>query len=711
MSKKKNKSILPLIGLTLIVSSGYSFGDSRQAERTGQVVESSIDGITLYSDQAFVRRKATAMLAAGESRIIIENLPQALIDDSTLVRFESASDLRIKEIRVETEFMKVYKSEQAKEAEELLKRAESRLRSLSDTYATLREEQTSLQQIRIGELPGENSPRSILPGRWAETLDFIQRSLERNHLRTQSVLGDIDLARENLNVALAVADRYRSATQTAKKKVLITINAPASARTGLFLEYRITGASWFPAYEGRVISSRSADTSAQLHLTAYALVRNQTGEDWKNVSMKFSAADPAVSARLPEMTSWRIQSVLTESEEESQADEERDVSTATGRGASRRAAEDRPMPAQEMNRQQYAPTRGAVVQQQPANAPERVTGGLAPGDQGYGQQQKLDRQINQSRGYFSRNSTDIQDARARQRTEESQRNLDDFRTNISTQNSAMERGDYQEALERSERVLENIRQLRPEYRRFFQDEEENAKEIKAKSMAMLETQSLIARLIPPRQSSRGFDYLYEAKLPETVNSDGAFHKVLMFEKNLDASLFYESSPIRRGLAFLAGSVTYNDETPILAGPISVFHNLDYAGEASLASIFAKESFKLNLGSDEDIAITRAEQEFRATTGLFSKSYAYDRETTITVKNRKNRRVVIDVFDRLPISSDERVKIQNTQINPTAAETRTTGIMRFHLDLGPGQEEKITIKYRLIHPEGILPVFQEGGDQW
>ena len=77
----------------------------------------------------------------------------------------------------------------------------------------------------------------------------------------------------------------------------------------------------------------------------------------------------------------------------------------------------------------------------------------------------------------------------------------------------------------------------------------------------------------------------------------------------------------------------------------------------------------------------------------------------------NTQPVIDVFDRLPISSDERVKIQNTQINPTAAETRTTGIMRFHLDLGPGQEEKITIKYRLIHPEGILPVFQEGGDQW
>ena len=306
----------------------------------------------------------------------------------------------------------------------------------------------------------------------------------------------------------------------------------------------------------------------------------------------------------------------------------------------------------------------------------------------------------------------MRDKRARKKSEAVEKNLGDFRSNLVAQERAVNRGDYRETLRRSEMILENIRTLEGEYQKYFLEEERQARELKQKSLKMLEMQDLLGRLVVPRSSSRGFDYRYEAKIAEDIRSDGAFRKILFAEKDLSADLIYESAPERRDLAFLTGNVSYTEETPLLAGPVSVFHNQDYVGEARLDNVSAKEPFQLHLGSDENILIARRTKELRVKSGLFTDTYSFDREIVITVKNRKKSGIVLDIFDRLPVSTDERIKITDIRFSLAPTRSSKEGLHRFRIELEAGGEKTISIKYKLTHPADVLPVSgSSGGPTW
>ncbi len=76
-------------------------------------------------------------------------------------------------------------------------------------------------------------------------------------------------------------------------------------------------------------------------------------------------------------------------------------------------------------------------------------------------------------------------------------------------------------------------------------------------------------------------------------------------------------------------------------------------------------------------------------------------------------MTIEVFDRLPVSTDERIDISSPQMQPSPAEhNQKRGLLRFRLNLRAGEEQEIKIRYELSHPEGVLPRFrQTGGAPW
>lgn len=673
------------------------------AEDAPMKPELKISAVQLYTGQAMVRRQATVELRPGMNELQVDDLPGALLDDSLRVAV-AGEGVKLEEIRVETEHRRVYRTEEAREAEDLLRKAESRLRSLTDRYSALREEEAILLKIQAGPAPLKEEHRTLEPSRWEAILDFQQNALRKNHELTEKVLEEIDGAREEVAVALAVAERHRSERSLSIKRlnVSLTHTAKSAEKRELTLEYRIGGASWFPIYSARVMTASNSDR-ARVRLAAYALVKNETGEDWDHVRLAFSAADPDESARLPMLAEWHIKPVLTE------------VSADRTPG-SRVAREDesrRGPPAPSQKRKE-SPAMQRIIQQEERDVVAEIPEENAPAKpvplskkQDLARQ-KLDTQTNRTRDYFAKNNEVVSDERARQKTERVQTVLGGVRENAAARDRALQSGNYDEALNRSEQVLENIRNLDSRYQKFFKDEEDRSILVKRQSLEMLDARRFTSRLINPLQSGRGFDYRYEIGQREDVRSDGAFRKVFLFEKELDAGLFYESVPAQKPLAFLVGETRHSEAVPLLAGPVSVFHNKDYVGEGSLPSVSSKEPFLLHLGADEEIKLDRTERSFRETEGLLSRTYVYRYEIVLTVKNRRRSPSTVVVLDRLPVPSDERIKITDVSIEPQAnVQKNDYGQLVFRLNLAPGEERKLRIVYRLSHPADTLPVFREG----
>ncbi len=683
-------------------------------------VATRIQEVQLYSDQALVRRAAGFDLRPGTNHFVVAELPAALADDSVRVTVKDPDGVRIQEIRVETKHVKVFRSEQAREAEKNLREAEGRLRRLTDEYGALATEVEHLKQIRPGDEPKDKEKRSpiVNAAHFRETLDFVQSALRRTQNRVGELIPEIDQAREEMAVAMTVAERYRSTTDVSKKEIHLAVESRDSRSTSFILEYRIGGASWYPVYAARVLTNKAdaPDAKAQVRLTSYALVRNETGEDWKNVKVAFSAADPEESARLPELAEWRIKvEVVADGEEYGRADDADKSVAYKDESKKEKAKEDR---APGRNRKQ-SPSQGprnepnvkpaeTIVQRQQSE--DGLIAGLTEEESIV--QQNVDVQSKRSREFYSQNKNVVRDERAGKKSESTQKALNDIQSNIQSQRSALSRGDYERAIENGDRVVETIRRLDPKYRKHFAEDEADSIRMKNQSLRLMDSRRLTGHLISPRNSARGYDYRYQATIPETILSDGTFHKVFLSEKPLAADLLFEATPVRMPLAFLTGKVELKGDAPLLSGPVSVFHNTDYMGEAVLSGVAGGETFALHLGSDEDIRVTRTENEFRVTSGVFSKNFVFDREITLTVTNGKKKAVVIDLFDRIPYSADERITITDVRLSEKAVDDNKQGLHKFRLKLDPGKKKEITIKYKLTHPSDILPITSEGGSpQW
>lgn len=647
--------------------------------------EFPIHSVQVYSNQAEVTRKSNISLKPGRNLIQIPHLPACLLEDS--VRFvaskgSSSARVRILNWEIQSQFADDRPSEDFGKAEDLLKKSESRLRKLTDEYGVLKEEESTLQKIELGKIPDSKNispkPPTIESERWIQTLDYIQTALRSNHLRMESLLEEIDKAREDLQIAGFLYEQLKHKKTTETKTIFLELETPVAEQTQISITYRVPNAHWYPIYSANL---RYTENKPIIHLESHALVTNETGEDWVNAHLSFSAASPDSSAVLPELKQWKISARIIEREE---------------------------------NRSGYLPSESPSRKSMavaPPSAPsakqkEMLRTPIAPG-------KKKASPVQQSMDYFSENQNIIQDERANRKAIATQANIQSFQFNVQQRNESMKKKDYNAALNFSDRVLQNIESISPEFKPYFAEEKNRSERIRKQSLDMQENKRYLDSLVSPSASNRGFDFAYPSPSTETVYSDGGYRKVFLSEKTFATKNHYETTPIHRATAYLTGEITYTGKEPMLAGPVSIFHDKDYVGESVLPDVNQGEVFSLHLGANEDIQINRKTDEFREKTGILSKHYSFKNKTTITVKNRRTEGIRILVYDRIPYSSDNRIKIDNirTNQNPTRKQ-EDFGLYQFDLNLKPNQEESIIIEYEMSHPQNTLTEYREiGSPQW
>ncbi len=100
------------------------------------------------------------------------------------------------------------------------------------------------------------------------------------------------------------------------------INSAAGGHIIVNLRYLVSNTGWEPSYDLVV-----DDITQPIILKYKARVYNNTGVDWKNVSLTFSTADPSMSASRPYLTKWGLnQSSSMSDYEETETNEMEDSS-------------------------------------------------------------------------------------------------------------------------------------------------------------------------------------------------------------------------------------------------------------------------------------------------------------------------------------------------------------------------------------------------
>ena len=195
--------------------------------------------------------------------------------------------------------------------------------------------------------------------------------------------------------------------------------------------------------------------------------------------------------------------------------------------------------------------------------------------------------------------------------------------------------------------------------------------------------------------AKGVSVSYKLTRKVTVISDGEDHKLPVTAQMLAASFEYSAYPRLAPMAYLRSRVTNAKDLQLLGGRVNVFLDGDFVGISSLESIAPGQEFDLYMGSDENVKVKRELLEQKSDDvflgGIPSPTKKVTYKYKLTVESYKTRASRVRLFEAIPVSQDERIKVKVSQVSlePKEKEWKNKkGIWLWELQLEPKGKQEI-----------------------
>ncbi|MCU0818824.1 MAG: mucoidy inhibitor MuiA family protein [Beijerinckiaceae bacterium] len=258
---------------------------------------SRIEQVTLYPDAAVVTRRLAVEIPAGSHDILLPDLPMTA--DPASLRVEASGSGRLLLGGIDLR-MGVAEAKADAELEARLKaRREARDR-LADRIDTTETRKAMVQRLAQGDpAPKDGKPLDLES--WLKAVDAVGKTLQTLNDELRGLR--IEETKINEEITALEAAVGQPGTQNPRRVAAIAVEAPEAIKATLTVSYRVAGASWRPVYDAR-LDTRGAKPS--LELTRRALIRQRTGEDWREAKVVLSTLRVQRGTAAPVLGSERL---------------------------------------------------------------------------------------------------------------------------------------------------------------------------------------------------------------------------------------------------------------------------------------------------------------------------------------------------------------------------------------------------------------------
>lgn len=277
-------------------------GGAGAASAPGVPLDAPIVNVTVFPDRALVTRSGSIGLPAGVTEVVIPNLAANLLDESLQVSARADGKLTILDVRSATGFSPPVGMERVQPLLDRKKKLEESIAGAGMRLSVLQQQRNFL--TRIEEVSTAPRPEGDLPTpeEWSKLMVFFQGKLADLLPRIHEEEKRKKEIEEELTSVNRQISQTRGAERTATKQAVVRVATtdPIEA-AGFSLTYVVMNAGWRPNYNLRVESDEKA-----ILLDYQAMVHQQTGEDWSDISLSLSTARPALGGTPPELGQWNL---------------------------------------------------------------------------------------------------------------------------------------------------------------------------------------------------------------------------------------------------------------------------------------------------------------------------------------------------------------------------------------------------------------------
>ncbi|MCQ9129527.1 DUF4139 domain-containing protein [Streptomyces hilarionis] len=697
---------------------------------TAQRWGSALDEVVVYAQGAVCRRLARGTVPP-DGRVRVTGLPRSLDPGSLRARVSGSGAVSVVEARleVEAEPLDAADSDALRREVELRRDEWAAAQGRRDRQLGLIEEVGAVRPVppaRRREDPHRRTPVDA----WLGLADFVDERLTSLHTR----LAELEEALERAEHAFLVAsDRLdRASTDAPPAQVRTTVSAvltfgalvdptPAGARAGaaaepegeleVEIEYAVPGAVWAPAYR---LTHRRGEDSGRLVLRAS--VAQRTGEDWTGVRIALATADLRRRTDLPRLRSMRIGRRQPSPAPSGWREPPAGLADLF---AGYDAAGTRPDGVEAPMARAMAKGRGEPVLVGSAGPPAGhgesadhdgfagygapppppLAGGPAPAASfgpGGGARQRGGMMpaapaamvpTASGRPMAPRSAAPAAPGSAvpppTPPTGPPRPSGDELDYPALVLSGPEEQGG------RRGRLFPDVPYdpVAAEYRR------------RAEAVAAL---PLPGHAVPPRVSAGSFDHRFDAIARTDIPSDGAWHTVTVGEIPVDLRTEYLCVPSVEQTVYGTLVLSHSTGQALLAGPVEVVVGDDFLLTAALPTLAPGGVCRVGLGPAEGIGVTRRTTVHESTSGLRNSTTVLDHRVHVELANRLAGPVTVEVRERVPVTSDADVRIEeradwSAPRDDTGTEHHTPGTRVWRVDLPAGGATALDGGYEIRIP--------------
>jgi uncharacterized protein (TIGR02231 family) len=141
--------------------------------------------------------------------------------------------------------------------------------------------------------------------------------------------------------------------------------------------------------------------------------------------------------------------------------------------------------------------------------------------------------------------------------------------------------------------------------------------------------------------------------------------------------------------------------------VNIFLDGGFVGTSNINNIAPEEEFDLYLGIDENVKVKRDLLEKKTDDILIAGIPSPTKKTTfkykISVENYKGKKIKMSVFDNVPVSQDEKIRVSlgKVSLEPKDKDWKDKlGLWRWELELEPKAKQEIFITYSIEHARNL-----------
>ena len=203
-------------------------------------------------------------------------------------------------------------------------------------------------------------------------------------------------------------------------------------------------------------------------------------------------------------------------------------------------------------------------------------------------------------------------------------------------------------------------------------------------------------LIAVNEQKAQFGYEFDIKQPLTLSSDGKTTTTEIARYQLPATYQYLGIPRADKDAFLMADATDWQQHSLLEGEANVYFENSFIGKTILDPTVANDTLHFSLGRDNGIRIQRTKVSARSTRRLLASSQEQNMTWRITVKNSRQEAVSLTLQDQIPVSENSNITVTTEELSGGQLD-KATGIVVWQLQLQPNEQREFIVQYRVKYP--------------